>query len=567
MFRCLVFIFFFVSFGCSAERYKPSIDTGPVEEHIASGCGGAVATAHPLATKAAISVLREGGNAVDAAVAASFVLSVVRPQSTGIGGGGFMLVSDENVRAYDFRERAPRAATKDMYVTAEGAVAREVVNGVDLGPTSVAGPLAAGIPGLVRGLEKVHLKYGKLSWKRLLQPAVEVAKNGFVINEELAGAAERRKELLNAYPDTCRIFCDLKEGELLVQQDLAQTLSAVGESGADAFYSLPLDVGILSKADLNSYQVRELDPISSEVFGHKVYSMPLPSSGGIHLVQMLNMVSELQNSMFPAEKETELHFLAEISRRAFHDRATELGDPLFNDISPERLYSRWYANLLSKAISDKADSSLHLPKTGGVLPESTSTTHLSVVDGNNMAVSSTQTINYGFGSGYVVPGTGVLLNNEMDDFSVAPGIPNSFGLVGSEKNFVEPGKTPLSSMSPTILKDSEGKLVAALGSPDGPRIITAVFRVVYNYIVKNLSAAESVFQCRTHHQFLPDALYLESCVDSSTREALTSFGHELKEASRIGDIQAVFVKNNQLTAVSDIRSIGRPEVLRECSKP
>jgi gamma-glutamyltranspeptidase/glutathione hydrolase len=579
---------------------KPSARTR--SSYMATGLKSMVATAHPLATDAAYYMLRLGGNAVDAAVAASFVISVVRPQSTGIGGGGFMLYFDKKTgrtSAYDFRERAPQKATADMYYDAQGHERVLSIGGHQVSELSQTGPLAAGVPGLVLGLETVHKKFGRLPWSKVLAPSIKAAREGFPVYGSLAKALRDRASVMKIFPETAQIFYPegrlLKEGDLLVQKDLARSLELVAQKGAAVFYQGEIAQnivktvekygGIMEASDLDAYRVKERSPVRGRFRDHTIVSMPPPSSGGTHLVQMLQMFQCLYHNedekieitlpqvrgescqgktplSLPHPSSAEgLHNLAEIMKRAFADRAQFMGDPDFIKVPLGELLSDSYAFKLARTIdSQRATPAQEVLHGSTLWSESDSTTHLSIVDGEGNGISTTQTINYLFGSSMVAQGTGILLNNEMDDFSKKPGVPNVFGLVGSEANGIAPGKTMLSSMSPTLVFNPNGELSLIIGSPGGPKIITATFLSVLNVIAYGMPLEDAVHYARIHHQWLPDILsYEKGALSPDVILELEKRGHRLKESSEpFGDVQAISGEGGVWVGVSDLRSDGVP---------
>lgn len=538
---------------------------------------GMITSAHPLASRAGLNILKKGGNAVDAAVAVTMAISVVRPQSTGIGGGGFLLHYDKrtgSILAYDFRETAPQNASRDMYLDKNKEPKDFFYKGDRVPNASVNGHLSVATPGLIRGIWEVHQSHGSLPWKELFQDAIKLAQDGFVVYPNLEKAINRRIKILNAFPSTRKIFLPngkvLGAGEILIQKDLAKTLIAIAEEGPDVFYrgwiaqkivnEMKDGGGVLQLEDLHNYQVKLRKPIESNFLDYTLFSMPPPSSGGVHVAQMLNMAEEAD-----LEKEEHLspeyiHTLVEIMRMAYADRAEYLGDSDFISVPVKGLISKDYAaSLVEKIPRDKAGNSKDIGPGNPTQFESPSTTHFSIVDQWGNSVSSTQTINYGFGSGVVAEGTGIVLNDEMDDFSKKPGVPNAFGLVGSKANEIQPLKRMLSSMSPSfVFKDDE--LDAVLGSPGGSRIINATLQtIIHRYFLK-MSPIESVHSTRIHHQWLPDKIFMEeTSISLETQDALRKMGYELQESSfPIGDVQAIFREKNQWWGVSDTRSDGEP---------
>lgn len=533
----------------------------------AAGPGqNAVASAHPLATKAGHEILDQGGNAFDAAVAVAAALAVVEPYSAGMGGGGFWLLHREQdgfQTFVDAREKAPGAATANMYQDKDGKVMRD---------WAVNGPSAAGIPGQAAAFVHLANKYGQLPLTTTLAPAIALAENGFPVDEHYRKLASYREEVLNRYPESASIF--LHNGKVpaanhvIRQPDLARVLTAIAEHGNDGFYSgeiakqlvdgVQQTGGLWTLKDLADYQVVERTPIVSQFRGARVVSAPPPSSGGIVMANALNILSQFNNGetgdMTP-------HITIEAMRRAYQDRARYLGDPDFVDMPVDKLLSMDYAKQRAASITlDKATPSASLGKPMTV-EEGFHTTHLSVLDKDGNRVAATLSINLPFGSGFVPPGTGVLLNNEMDDFSAKPGSPNAYGLVGSEANAIAPGKRPLSSMTPTFVEFDDR--VAILGTPGGSRIISMVMLGVLE-AANNKPVEDWVGRERYHHQYLPDEVQAEpEFVGSEAAKQLMLLGHKVVSTGRdYGNMQAILWRrdSNEVTAASDPRGIGESMV-------
>ena len=521
----------------------------------------AVASAHPLATEAGLSVLAQGGNAFDAAVAVSAALAVVEPYGSGLGGGGFWLLhraSDGRQVMLDGRETAPLAARRDMYLDADG----QVIAGL-----SVNGPLAAGIPGEPAALAHLAEHYGRLPLKQSLEPAIRLAKVGFAVDEFYRRMAGFRLDALRASPAAANRFLHQNEvpevGHTLRQPELAETLQRLAEQGRAGFYqgetarALVRGVreagGIWTLDDLKNYRVIEREPVRGAYRGMTVVSASPPSSGGVVLLAMLNMLAHYD--LNPMDEATRVHLLVEVMRRAYRDRAEYLGDPDFVSMPLERLLSPHYAAGLVRDLD--LTRATRWPLDRPLRPAGADTSHFSILDREGNRVAATLSINYPFGSGFVAPGTGVLLNDEMDDFSARPGVPNLYGLVGGEANAIAPGKRMLSSMSPTFVESADG--VAILGTPGGSRIITMLLHGV-------LALAEGedpigwVSRPRFHHQYLPDRIQYEpGALSDETARALEAKGHELDALDdRYGDMQAVYWDRKQgaVRAASDPRGIG-----------
>ncbi|MER8574737.1 gamma-glutamyltransferase [Mesorhizobium sp. M1338] len=500
----------------------------------AKGEHGMVVTAQHLASEVGIEVLKKGGNAVDAAVAVGYALAVVYPNAGNIGGGGFMTIrfKDGKSTFLDFRERAPLAATKTMYLDKDG----NPVKGA-----SLDGYLAVGVPGSVAGLEMAREKYGKLSRQDLMAPAIGYAKDGFILNQgdaaSFAGSADR----LAKDPAAAAIF--LKPGgkpygigERLIQPDLAASLAAISEKGPDAFYKGAIadaiikasgaKGGILAKPDFEQYAVRELKPITCAYRGYEITSSPPPSSGGVIICEILNVLEGYPLSYLGAGSAETVHVMVEAMRYAYVDRNSALGDPDFVDNPVGRLLDKGYAKDTREKIDPfRAGVSQDLmPKGFG---ESKETTHYSIIDNDGNAVAVTYTLNGSFGAGVVADGTGILLNNEMDDFTQKPGVPNLYGLVQGEANAIQPKKTPLSSMSPTVVA-KDGKPFMVIGSPGGSRIITITLEAIVNVIDHGMNIQEAIDAPRIHHQWLPDKVYIEPFgLSPDTEKLLAGMGYQL----------------------------------------
>lgn len=523
----------------------------------------AVASAHPLATRAGLKVLDQGGNAFDAAVAVSAALAVVEPYSSGLGGGGFWLLhraADGFEVMIDGRERAPLQAHRDMYLDADG----EIIDGA-----SIDGALAAAIPGEPAALVHIAERYGKLPLRKSLAPAIALAEQGFEVDEIYRRLAGFRKKALNQ-SSAAQIFLrkgDVPQsGETIKQPELANTLRALAEKGRAGFYAgkvaekllagVQAAGGIWTEKDLREYRVIERPPITGEYNGMRVTSAALPSSGGIVLLEMLN---QLQGFDLHALDEAEfVHLLTEVMRRAYRDRAEYLGDSDVVNVPVGKLLGKAHAAELRKSIKlDHATPSAELPPVDAMLSPGDNTTHFSIIDREGNGVSATLSINYPFGSGFVPPGTGVLLNDEMDDFAAKPGVPNVYGLVGNEANAIAPGKRMLSSMSPTFLND--GQRIAILGSPGGSRIITMVLFGALAFS-EGAGAKDMVGLPRFHHQYLPDVIQFEpGALSSDLQAALQEKGHQLKMLEReYGNMQVIVWdrRSNTIEAASDPRGIG-----------
>ena len=515
------------------------------------------------ATDAGLAVLAAGGNAVDAAIAVGLALAVTHPSAGNLGGGGFLLVrmADGRTNFIDFRERAPEKATRDMYLDKDGRPTRD----------SLVGWRAAGIPGTVRGFELAHRRYGKAKWADLVSPAVKLAQQGFPITYGLANSLKNSK-LLAQFADSRRIFQRdgkfYEPGERLVQPELGAVLERLQKIGPRDFYEgetarqLVAGVGkmggLFTRNDLKNYQAAERAPLTGAYRGYQILTAPPPSSGGIGILQMLGVLEPTAYASSGAGSAQAIHYTAEAMRRFYADRAEYLGDPDFVTVPTKKLLDPRYLTKLRESINPDAATNSDQVKPGNLTPyESAETTHYSIVDADGNAVAVTYTLNGGYGSGATAPGLGILLNNEMDDFSVKPGAPNLYGAIGGEANAIQPGKRPLSSMTPTIvLKD--GKLALVVGTPGGTRILTSVLQVLQNVIDFRLPIQDAVNFPRYHHQWRPDKLFLEPGFSPDTRRLLEQKGHQLETAASICEISAIQVESSGwLAGAADPRVEGK----------
>lgn len=542
----------------AAAAYDFDMDVfHPVQAH-----NGMVASEHALASHVGLQILKEGGNAIDAAVAVGFALAVVLPNAGNIGGGGFMMVHDaksgQNI-ALDFREVAPSRASRDMYLDDKG----NVING-----KSLYTHYAVGVPGTVAGMEHALKKWGTLPLAKVMAPAIALAEQGFPVSVTLAKTLEQEKKNMGQWPATQAIFwkdgAPLKAGTPLIQKDLANSLRLISQQGAKAFYEgaiaqkiaaeMAPHAGAITLQDLRDYKVVERTPVKGTYRGYEIVTMPPPSSGGVHLIQILNMMERWPLNQWGANSAQSIHYMAESSKLAYADRSEYLGDPGFVKVPVQGLTSKRYAEQLAATIQPgKARVSKDI-KPGKPQPfESNQTTHYSVVDKAGNAVAVTYTLNTNFGSGIVAKGTGILLNNEMDDFSAKPGVANAYGLIGGDANAVAPGKRPLSSMTPTfVLKDGKPTLVT--GSPGGARIITTVLQTVVNNIDYGMNPAEAAAAPRVHHQWLPDELRIEKGLSPDTVNLLKQWGHNVAVKASMGRTQTIELRNGVLYGASDPRN-------------
>ena len=528
---------------------------------------GMVVSEHALASAAGVDMLKQGGNAVDAAVAVGFALAVVLPQAGNLGGGGFMMIhqggggqgADGRSTALDFRETAPAGATRTMYLDDKG----EVVPG-----RSLYTPLAVGVPGTVAGLLLALDRYGSLPRSTVMAPAIALAEQGFTVSPSLAGLLAGQREHLGRWEAARAIFLPggqpLTAGSRLVQADLARSLRLIAEQGADAFYrgdiaakiaaSMERHGGLITRDDLAGYKAVEREPVAGTYRGFRVLSMPPPSSGGTHVVQILNLLERYPLAEWGSDSARTVHVMAEAMKRAYADRAEYLGDPDFTPVPVRGLTSRAYADELAKGIDiDHATPAAGI-RAGRPQPyESDQTTHFSVADSHGTVVSTTYTLNLHFGSGMVAEGTGILLNNEMDDFAAKPGVPNAFGLIGGDANAVAPAKRPLSSMSPTIvLKDGTPWLVT--GSPGGSRIITTVVQTIVDHIDFAMNPAESAASPRMHHQWVPDELRVERGFSPDTLRLLRERGQAVAVKPAMGRTETIQIQGGLFLGAADPRN-------------
>lgn len=542
----------------AANRYDSSNDIF----HPVYGKNGMVASEQGLATQVGLDILKQGGNAIDAAVAVGFALAVVLPNAGNIGGGGFMVLHDDKTGkdvAIDFREIAPAKASRDMYLDNQG----NVIDGKSLFTHD-----ASGVPGTVAGMEYALKKWGTMPLSKVLEPAIKLADKGFIVSDVLAQTLKEEKSTLGKWSASKAIFFKngepLKSGDLLVQKDLAKSLRLIAKQGAKAFYQGEIATkiakemqshgGTMTLEDLKAYKVVERQPIIGDYRGYKVVTMPPPSSGGVHLIEILNMLEHYPIKEDGVNSAKNIHHMAESMKLAYADRSEYLGDPDFVKIPVTGLTSKAYANELVKTIDDNKARLSSTIKPGKPQPyESDQTTHFSVMDKAGNAVAVTYTLNLNFGSGIVVEGTGILLNNEMDDFSVKPGVPNAFGLVGGAANAIEAKKRPLSSMTPTIvMKNNKPWLVT--GSPGGARIITTVLQSVVNTIDHEMNPAEAIITPRVHHQWLPDELRVEEGISPDTIKLLQEKGHKVVTKAPMGRIQIIQADDSGFYGYSDPRN-------------
>lgn len=555
------------SCGAPGEETKQDIDPFHYEQQKkAVGSNGAVVSAHPLASKVGLSILKQGGNAVDAAIATQLALAVVYPEAGNIGGGGFMVarLSNGETVALDYRETAPASAHRDMYLDEQGNI---------IPKKSTRGASSSGVPGTVAGLFE-SMKYAKLPFEKLIDPAIGLAEKGFALSEREARALNNQQEELNRYNTARSAFqrdIPFKAGDTLIQADLALTLKRMRENGRAGFYDgetarlivdqMKAGGGYISADDLKNYEAKWRDPFQFVYKGYTIISMPMPSSGGLLLNQMLKMIEDRPLADHGFLSPESIQLMTEVERRAYADRAQYMGDGDFYKVPVKELASSEYLQgRMKDYVPGKAGSSIVTQPGRIQRKESEETTHLSVIDKEGNAVAVTTTLNDSYGSRTVVAGAGFLLNDEMDDFSAKPGAPNMFGAVGGEANAIAPNKRMLSSMTPTIvLKDNKPYLVT--GTPGGTTIPTSVFQTLVNIIDFKLSAEEAVNGPKFHHQWLPDRIDIEKKFPDSTRAALEKMGYTLFERNSIGRVELIrILPDGSIEAVADIRGEDSAEV-------
>jgi gamma-glutamyltranspeptidase/glutathione hydrolase len=528
-------------FSLQRASAQPMQDTGIYRN-------GMVVCATPQASQVGLDILKKGGNAVDAAIAVQFALEVSHPQAGNIAGGGFMVYRSAGGKAntLDFREKAPAAASRNMFLDSAGNVIPNM---------SLSTHQASGVPGSVDGMAEAYKKYGSLKWAELVQPAVDMARNGFAISKKLAADLNYgRVQFIKLNPGKNYLLKEggWKEGDILVQKDLAKTLELIRDKGRDGFYEgkvaseiaveMKSGGGLITKADLKNYHAVWRNPVTGNYNGYHIITMPPPSSGGVALLQLLQSVQGYPINRWGYNRDSTVQLMVEAERRVYADRSKYLGDPDFYKVPVDSLLNPAYNKKRMSSFSWTAatPSSAILP---GVFAgyESDQTTHYSIVDKQGNAVSITTTLNGGFGSKIFVGGAGFLLNNEMDDFSSKPGVPNMFGLVGGKANSIEPGKRMLSSMTPTIIEKS-GKLFMVVGTPGGSTIITSVFQTILDVIAFDMNMQQAVSAKRFHHQWLPDEVDIETgAFDDATKTALEEKGYKIKDIGGIGRVDAILV--------------------------
>ncbi len=560
-------LFFLIFLLPSASPAQESADAPAIIDpadihHPVVGKNGMVVSQSLIASEVGAEILARGGNAVDAAVAVGFALAVALPRAGNLGGGGFMLIylaAEDRVVAIDYREMAPAAAHRDMYLDENGDVDLSMVR---------FSHRASGVPGTVAGLYHAHQKYGTMKWRDVVKPAVKLARNGFVLGFDVSESLRKYATRMTRNPATLKAFykpggVPYEAGERFRQKDLAWSLNLIGRHGPEAFYrgaiadkivaDMQSNGGLITKEDLANYKAVERDPVRGTYRGYEIVSMPPPSSGGVHIVQMLNVLEYFPVAEMGAGSADSMHLLAETMRLAYADRSEHLGDPDFYNVPVGWLTSKEYARQLAAGIDmDRARDSSDVKPGIPARPESPDTTHFSVMDRSGNMVANTYTLNFTYGSGNTVAGAGFLLNNEMDDFAAKPGVPNAFGLLGGDANAVQPAKRPLSSMTPTLVF-KDGKPFLATGSPGGSRIITAVLQLLVNVIDHGMNIADATHMPRIHHQWLPDFLQYERLINPDSLKILAARGHKLRRRDSVGAVETLMYSNGLFYGCADPR--------------
>ena len=555
----LLLFLFLVVFSCKVQQSSINVNPYRYTDNKKIICRkAAVVSAHPLASKIGLEIMKQGGNAIDGAIATQLALAVVYPGAGNIGGGGFMVarLANGQTLALDYREAAPLAAYRDMYLDEHG----NVINN-----KSVNGHLSSGVPGTIAGLFETA-KYANLSFKKLIQPAIELAEKGFAITEREASSLNNIQDQLNEYNTTPSIFQKKNKwnaGDTLIQKDLAETLKRIRDNGAKGFYGgttaklivaeMKRGGGILTAEDLKNYKAKWRTPHSFTYKHYTIVGMPMPSSGGILLHQMLKMVEDKPLPSYGFLSPQAVQLMTEVERRAFADRAEYMGDADFYKVPQAKLTSDSYLKERMKDYQPNVAGNSERIKPGVIPKESEETTHLSVIDADGNAVAVTTTLNNSYGSKTVVGGAGFFLNDEMDDFSAKPGVPNIYGAVGGEANAIAPGKRMLSSMTPTLVLQND-KPFLVVGTPGGTTIPTSVFQTIIDIIDFKMSTEDAVYKPKFHHQWLPDQIDVEKSFPPETTEALIKIGYKIVERGSIGRTEVIKVMDDgTFEAVADNR--------------
>jgi gamma-glutamyltranspeptidase/glutathione hydrolase len=562
-FVCVIFILFF-SFGSAAAQETDNFSKRDIF-HPVFAKSGMVTTQEAVATRIGVEILKKGGNAVDAAVAVGFALAVTLPRAGNLGGGGFMLIynrKEGKTITVDYREKAPLKATRDMFLNTEGNV------DIDRARFSYK---AAGVPGTVAGLALALKCYGTMSLQEVIEPAIRLADKGIVVTRDLAASLKAKRERLLRWEETKKIFfkpgeVPFEPGDRLVQEDLARSLQLISQNGPQAFYKGSIaekiaadsaaNGGLITLQDLKAYRPVIRQPVRGTYRGHEIISVPPPSSGGIHLIQILNILEAFPIASMGHNSAETIHLMAEAMKLAYADRDKFLGDPDFFKLPLKGLISKKYAAKLRTRINPyRAAKATAISAGNPLLYESEDTTHFSLMDSAGNVVSNTYTLNFSYGSGIVAAGTGILLNNEMDDFSAKPGVPNAYGLTGGEVNAIKSGKRPVSLMTPTIVMKDQ-KPFLATGSPGGSHIITTVLQIIMNVVDHNMNIAAASVAPRIHHQWLPDELRVEQGLSPDTIALLKARGHKVVFKNAMGSTQSIMLTGKGFLGYSDPRQLG-----------
>ena len=566
----ILFSFVVSSFAPLNVQIVPTVSAASREPVRAKN--GIVASTNQLASQVGVDIMKQGGNAVDAAIGVAFALAVTHPAAGNLGGGGFMMIRLKNGKttAIDYREMAPAAATRNIYLDKNG-------NLIEGEGGSLVGYRAAGVPGTVRGMALALQKYGsgKFRWSQLVLPAMRLARDGFVVNRALARSLRGSSDYLSQYPETRRIYLKdgqfYNEGEVFRQPDLAATFDRLYRSGPNEFYTgqtarmivddMKRNKGLMTMQDLAGYEAKERVPVRSTYRGYEVISMPPPSSGGAVLIEMLNILEGYELDKLEASSSERYHLMTEAMRRAFADRAEFMGDSDFVKVPVAGLIDKSYAAKLRSTISlNRASASVEIKAGEPTGHESEETTHFTVVDAEGNAVANTYTLNNSYGSAATAKGTGIILNDEMDDFAAKPGTPNMYGLIQGERNAVAPRKRPLSAMTPTFVLRKDGSLWFTVGSPGGPTIINTALCVISNVVDYGMNIQQAIDFPRIHHQWLPDELVSEPFgLSGDTQKALTALGHKLARPRYLGDAEGIMIEEKtgvRLGATDPRRSDG-----------
>lgn len=565
---CRLLSFIIVSiltFNATAQP-APAIIESQQRFHPIVGRHGVVATQELQASHVGLAILKKGGNAVDAAVAVGFALAVTLPRAGNLGGGGFMLIwlnAKQQAIAINYREMAPQMASADLFLRADGTIDKDKLLNTFYG---------SGVPGTVAGLIRAQQKFGKLDLKTVMQPAIELAKQGMLVSPGTADAMLQAKGRLAKDPAAKRIFYKAngdvyRAGERLKQHDLAASLQAIANQGENAFYqgeiakkivaAMANHQGVISANDLANYRVEVTVPVRGQYHGYTILSMPPPSSGGVSIIEMLNILEAFPLASLGHNSADSIHRFVETMNLVFNDRNTLLGDPNFVAMPLQKLLSKSYAAMLRHKMNlQKHTPSTEISRLKPLALEGRNTTHYSIIDKDSNVVVNTYTLNHSFGNAKVIPGTGILMNNEMDDFTILAGKANSYGLVQGDKNVIAPGKRPLSSMTPTIVLDNQNHPVLATGSPGGSRIITTVLQVIINVIDYRFNIASAVAIPRVHSQLWPDVLYIEQGISPDTQARLIQMGHHIVTTTAMGSAQTVSQEDDTRQGAADPRRAG-----------